>query len=100
MLESKDHWQNIDSSGALDLTFALQERGKQGSERQIRSTSGYADRLTFRSVEVSCEPGRFIGTETDLFQHADAGPISIVGADNLLDMKMLRRERIELLRIE
>jgi tetratricopeptide (TPR) repeat protein len=30
--------QNIDSSGALDLTFALRARGLQGSERQIRST--------------------------------------------------------------
>jgi len=23
MLESKDHWQDIDSGGALDLTFAF-----------------------------------------------------------------------------
>jgi hypothetical protein len=29
----------IDSSGALDLTFALRVCGQQGSERQIRSTS-------------------------------------------------------------
>jgi hypothetical protein len=29
----------IDSSGALDLTFASRDRGYQGSERQIRSTS-------------------------------------------------------------
>src|SRR5580704_1322761 len=38
MSESKDHQQNIDSSGALDLTFALRMLGLQGSERQIRST--------------------------------------------------------------
>ncbi len=30
--------ENVDSSGALDLTFALRARGQQGSERQIRST--------------------------------------------------------------
>jgi hypothetical protein len=39
MLESKDHWQNIDSSGALDLTFALRACGPWGSERQIRSVT-------------------------------------------------------------
>jgi hypothetical protein len=38
MLELKDHYQNIDSSGALDLTFALRGRGLDSSERQIRST--------------------------------------------------------------
>ena len=31
--------ENDDSSGALDLTFALRDRGQQGGERQIRSTS-------------------------------------------------------------
>jgi hypothetical protein len=56
--------------------------------------------LTFRSVEEAGEPGRFIGTKTDLFQHADAGALSIAGADNLLDVKMLRREWVKLLRIE
>src|ERR1700731_5275715 len=30
-----------DSSGALDLTFALRVCGKHGSERQIRSTSNH-----------------------------------------------------------
>jgi hypothetical protein len=30
--------ENIDFSGALDLTFALRDFGYQGSERQIRST--------------------------------------------------------------
>jgi hypothetical protein len=29
----RNHWQNIDSSGALDLTFALRMLGLQGSER-------------------------------------------------------------------
>ena len=38
MLKSKDHAQNIDSSGALDLTFA-RWRGLADGERQIRSTS-------------------------------------------------------------
>jgi len=41
-----------------------------------------------------------IGTETNLLQHADAGALSISGADNLLDVKMLRREWVKLLRIE
>jgi hypothetical protein len=58
------------------------------------------DRLTFCSIEEAGEPRRFIGTETDLLQHADAGALSIFGADNLLDVKMLRREGIKLLRIE
>ena len=58
------------------------------------------DRLTFRSVEEAGESGWFIGTETDLFQHADAGARSIAGADNLLDVKILRRERVKPLRIE
>jgi hypothetical protein len=40
MLESKDHQQEIDSSGALDLTFALGVRGQENGERQIRSTAG------------------------------------------------------------
>src|SRR5436190_1564449 len=38
VLESKDHWEILDSSGALDLTFALRIRGSVGSECQIRST--------------------------------------------------------------
>src|ERR1700676_5031161 len=59
-----------------------------------------ADRLTVCSVEEADEPGRFIGTETDLLQHADAGALSIAGADNLLDVKMLRRQWVKLLRIE
>jgi len=46
------------------------------------------------------EASRFIGTETDLLEHADAGALSIVGADNLLDVKILRREWVKLLRIE
>jgi hypothetical protein len=29
MLESKDHWQAIDASGALDLTFATGIRGRR-----------------------------------------------------------------------
>jgi hypothetical protein len=56
--------------------------------------------LTFRSVEESGKPGRFIGTETYLLQHADAGALSISGADDLLNVKVLRRERVKLLRIE
>jgi hypothetical protein len=39
MLESKDHQQDNDSGGALDLTFAFRGSGQQDSERQIRSTS-------------------------------------------------------------
>ena len=39
MLESKDRWQILDSSGALDLTFASQARCRVGSECRIRSTS-------------------------------------------------------------
>jgi hypothetical protein len=31
-LESEDQWKNIDSSGALDLTFASGVVGQQGSE--------------------------------------------------------------------
>src|SRR3979490_763217 len=56
--------------------------------------------LTFRAVEEACEPGRFIGTETDLLQHADAGALSISGADDLLHMEMFGREWVKLLRIE
>ena len=56
--------------------------------------------LTFRSVEEAGEPRRFIGTETDLFQHADAGALSIAGADNLLDVEMIRCEWVKLLWIE
>jgi hypothetical protein len=41
-----------------------------------------------------------MGTDTNLLQHADAGALSIAGVDNLLDVKMLRREGIKLLRIE
>src|SRR5882757_5865495 len=58
------------------------------------------DRLTLCSIEEPCEPGRFIGTETNLLEHTDAGALSVAGADNLLDVKMLRRERVKLLRIE
>ena len=39
MLESEDHQQYIIASRALDLTFACENRGETGSERQIRSTS-------------------------------------------------------------
>jgi hypothetical protein len=56
--------------------------------------------LTFRPVKEASEPRRFIGTETDLLQHADAGALSIAGADDLLNVKMFRREWIKLLRIE
>jgi hypothetical protein len=59
-----------------------------------------ADRLAFCSVEETGEPGRFIGTETDLFQHTNAGALSVAGANNLLDVKMFRCEWVKLLRIE
>ena len=39
MLESKGPLEDINSSGAFDLTFASRTRGPVGSERQIRSTS-------------------------------------------------------------
>src|SRR5258708_16552190 len=41
-----------------------------------------------------------MGTETVLLKHADAGALSISSADTLLDVKMLRREWVKLLRIE
>jgi hypothetical protein len=41
-VEIKGPLEDIDSSGALDLTFASRDRGYQGSERQIRSTSAHA----------------------------------------------------------
>jgi hypothetical protein len=37
--------EDIDSSGALDLTFASRDRGHQGSERQIRSTGNAFARI-------------------------------------------------------
>jgi hypothetical protein len=52
MLESKGHWQNIDSSGALDLTFASLLFGWLGSERQSRST----DFAPFAAVWAGAEP--------------------------------------------
>jgi len=34
----RDHWQYLDSSGALDVTFACGCAASRGSERQIRAT--------------------------------------------------------------
>ena len=58
-----------------------------------------AYRLAFCPVKEAGEPRRFIGAETDLLQYANAGALSIPGAYNLLDVKMLRRKCVELLRI-
>ena len=40
MLELEDHLQNLDSGGALDLTFTHESTASQGSERQIQSSTG------------------------------------------------------------
>src|SRR3984957_3608318 len=42
MLESKDHWQISNSSGALDLTFAFRTRGQLGSECYTAASSNAA----------------------------------------------------------
>lgn len=60
MLESKDHWQILNSSGALDLTFALRALGWAGSECQSAP-------LAF-SASSSCS--RFAGSPSRHHTHS------------------------------
>src|SRR5262249_21266419 len=79
MLESKDHSQNIDFSGAMDLTFALRVRSRQGSERQIRST-GVAGWLSLAAAPTFAVRGFLTvvqgGGMPDMICSASGSPLS------------------------
>ena len=52
MLESKDHWQNMGSSGVMDLAFALRLRGRGGAN--VKSTPLWRPEMAMARSRLIC----------------------------------------------